>query len=84
MACSCKHGSLQMLLFSFAYSRLFQQGTGNDHPLNFGCSFIDLGDLSIPHHTLYIVLSDITVSALVVTSIATSAAYNFAIAASTV
>ena len=46
------------------YVRLFTNlhMTGNNHLLNFTCSFINFYDLSISHHSFNMVLSHVTIS----------------------
>ena len=41
---------------------LLKQCCADNHTLNFGCSFVDLCNFGITHHTFYIVLLDVTVT----------------------
>ena len=42
--------------------------TGDNHLLNFGSTFVDFSDLSISHHTLNIILFDVTIATMEVTT----------------
>ncbi len=59
---ACKQRLENVFIF-VAHLRLFQQCAGNNHALNFRSSFVDLCDLSVTHHALYVVLTNVAIAA---------------------
>ena len=44
--------------------RLSEHSAADDHHLNFGCAFIDLGDLGITHHALDGIVTGVAIAAV--------------------
>ncbi len=64
-----------------------QNVTGDHHPLGLRCTFIDLGDLGVPHQALHfgalaVAISAVDLDGLIVCFMAASAANSFAMEAS--